>query len=113
MNNFLAGVKSVAYSMNVSIQAMIRQQIVWGIVMGFALSTMIHVIIASENPRHVPHMLAHNKQAAFQKLAQKNAEGGYTTSYLQFQREFNRVRIVFYTALAAFLIVVLIGLLQY
>lgn len=113
MNNFLFGLESIALSMRQTILAMMHNQLVWGLLLGFAGSIIIHLLVTAEEPRHIPQMLTRQLPKAFTKLAQRDHSGKFLTSYTRFGQEYYRARVLLYTVILAFLGVMTIALLRY
>lgn len=113
MDNFIASLQSVAYAIKVTSLGIVRHDATWGFVTGFSTATGLYAFITSENPRNLPAILTKDPQTSFSQLAPRETGGTFEVSYTSFQREYNRVRIVFYLALFAFLILIAIALLRY
>ncbi len=113
MDNFIATIQSVAYAIKVTSLGIVRHDASWGFVTGFCTATGLYAFITSENPRNLPSILTKDPQTSFSQVAPRGDSGTFLLSYTAFQREYNRVRIVFYLALFAFLILIGISLLRY
>jgi len=113
MNNFLAALQSAGHLIRLTFMTVIRHDATWGFLTGFTMATGFYAVIVSENPRNLPIILTTPPAASFQKINHKEANRGYQASYTAFQLEYNRVRLVFYVAVAAFLAVVAVALLKY
>lgn len=113
MENFLYGLSSIARGMQHSIFAMFEHQLVWGFALGFAASTIIHILVTSDQPRHIPHMLTKDKFAAFGKISPKAPDGTFLMSYSKFEHEYHHIRALSYTVLMAFLVVMIIATVRY
>ncbi|MBI5654560.1 hypothetical protein HZC53_02845 [Candidatus Uhrbacteria bacterium] len=113
MDNFLATIQSIAYAIKVTSLGIIRHQASWGFITGFSTATGLYAFITSENPRNLPAILTKDPQTSFSQLAPRAEGGTFQVSYTAFQREYNRVRLVFYLALFAFLILIAIAMLRY
>lgn len=112
-NNFIFGLKAIALSIKFTILALIHHPMMWGFAIGFGASTLIHAFIISDNPRQIPMILRKPAPDSFKRLAPRLADGTYCIPYTQFQREYNRVRIVFYSTFLTFLGVIAIALVRY
>lgn len=113
MENFIFGLQNIAYNISNTIFAIMRQHLVWGFAIGFGISTMVHLFLMTENPRHIPTILFHKQAKSFSQLAPRDANGSFQISYTQFQAEYNKTKTLFYLTLCAFLGVVIIALLRY
>ena len=113
MDNLLFGLQGIAFSMRQTLLALIQNQLVWGFVLGFAGSTIIHLLVSTEQPRHIPHVLTKGISNAFTKVAQRNTAGMFLTSYTKFEQEYHQIRALAYTVILAFLGVMTIALLRY
>lgn len=113
MENLLYGLYGIAYNMEYSIFAIFQHQLVWGFVLGFAVSTIIHVLVSSEQPRHIPHMLTKDRFSAFEKVSQKDQDGTVLMSYSKFAHEYHHVRALYYIVLLAFVVVFIIAIIRY
>lgn len=113
MDNFFFGLQSIAFNMRQTILALIQNQIVLGFVIGFAGSTIIHLIVSTEQPSHIPHMLTKEISSAFTKVAKRDTSGMFLTSYTKFEQDYHRTRALIYTVILAFLGVMTIALIRY
>mgnify|MGYP001579194709 CR=1 FL=1 len=113
LENFAFGIKALAYSIAFTVYAFLHHPVLWGFAIGFGASTLIHAFIVSDNPRAIKHILTKPAPDSFKRVAPRLADGTYCIPYSQFQREYNRVRIVFYSAFLVFLGVIGIALLRY
>lgn len=113
MENFAFGIKALAYSIALTISALLHHPMLWGFAIGFSASTLIHAFIVSDNPRAIPQMLTKPAPDTFKRISPRLPDGTYCIPYSQFQREYNRVRVAFYSAFLAFLAVISIALLRY
>lgn len=111
--NFVLGLKAVAHSMNVTILALISHPVLWGVAIGFALSTAIHAIIVSASPRHYYHMMTKTPDKAYEILHGGAQENVRTLSLEEFRRDHLHVRTLFYLTLLVFLAVILVAIVQY
>lgn len=112
MNTFVLALESVGHAIRVTFVSLAYHDATWGFLTGFATATGLYAIITSENPRHWPSMLTKSPHESFQSSAKRAPDGSFLVSYTAFQREYNRVRTVFYLAFLALLIVVIISLLR-
>lgn len=58
-------------------------------------------------------MLRKPPKDSFEKIAKADTKGTFLVSYTKYRQDVNRVKIVFYSALLAFLIVVIITLIRF
>jgi len=112
MTNFLLALRSVEYAIRVTFIGFIYNEAVWGFAVGFASATVIYAFFLSENPRFIPLFLTKTASTSFTKVAERDPSGKYLASYTSFQKEYSRVRIAFYFALLAFLLIILVSLLR-
>lgn len=113
MDTVIPALQSVGHAIHLTLVEIALQDATWGFVTGFLAATGIFAVITSENPSHLPILLTRSEYASFNQVAPRSEDGRFTASYTAFEREYNRVRIVFYLALFAFLVVVAIALLRY
>lgn len=113
MENFFFGLQNVAHSIAVTVRILVRHQLVWGIALGFLISTIIHLMILNDNPIPITDALTMPPHKSFDKHAEKDERGAYVSSYVGFLREYNKVRIVFYSMSLVFLLVALTALIFY
>lgn len=113
LENFAFGLQAIAHSLTINVGALLHHPMLWGFAIGFSASTFIHAFIVSDNPRAIPQMLTKPALDTFKRVSPRLPDGTYCIPYSQFQREYNRVRIVFYSTFFAFLTVVGIALLRY
>ncbi|MBU1167126.1 hypothetical protein KKC60_01815 [Patescibacteria group bacterium] len=113
MDNFIFSLQNIAYNINITISALLRHQLIWGFALGFAASTLIHLFVITSNPRMLPTLITKKPAESFASLSTRNKKGTYDVPYSAFKREYDRVRIVLYSVLLAFLVVVIIALVRY
>lgn len=113
MDNFFFGLHSLGFGMYHNIIIILQHQLVWGFVLGFAASTIVHLLVSTEQPKHIPHMLTKTLPGAFLEIAPKNSKGTYELSYTKFEHEYHHVRAIFYSVILAFLIVMAIAMVRY
>ena len=112
MENFFFGIESIGANINDTIIVLLRHPLVWGFVLGFGASALVHFFVVIDKPGTLPKMLSKNPVTAFQEIQETNKSGVYNTSYSNFRLEVNRVRIIFYSVVLAFLIIVIITLIK-
>lgn len=112
MENFIFGVQALGLSIRMTVIALINHPLMWGFGFGFLTSTIIHLFITTDVPRAIPLMMTRGVAESFQKIAPRDEKGAYELSYTAFQKEHSRVRIAFYSAFLAFLVVIGITLLR-
>lgn len=113
MDNFIFGLQGLARGMYHTLGSVVQQQVVWGFAIGFAASTIVHMFVTAEHPRQIPHILTKPSVQAFDKVAPRNDKGSYMISYTTFDREYHRVRSLFYVVVLAFLLVVVLAMLRF
>src|SRR3990167_5091023 len=110
IQNLILGLQAIAHSMNVTIFALVAHPALWGVAIGFALSTSIHAIIISRSPRHYYHMITKSSDSAY-ALIHGNAENDRLRLYLEeFRRDHLHIRTLFYSTLLAFLAIILVAI---
>lgn len=112
MDNFTLGVQSAAYAIRLTFFSFIFNEAVWGFAVGMATATIIYAFFLSENPRNIPLFLTKTAPTSFTRIAERDVSGKFLASYTAFQKEYSRVRIAFYFALLAFLLVVVVAMLR-
>jgi hypothetical protein len=113
MDNFIFSLQALALNIKLTIIALLRHQVMWGFGLGFTAATLVYAFIVSESPRRIPAYLTKNTRDAFLTLIPKASDGIYKTSFLAFQRDYNKVKLSFYCMVLAFLIVIAIALLKF
>lgn len=113
MDNFLEALQAAGHLIRITFMTVVRHDATWGFLTGFTMATGFYALIVSEDPRHLPVILTKPTVASFQTINRREDNFGYQVSYTAFQREYNRVRIVFYVAVAAFLAVVTVAILKH
>jgi hypothetical protein len=113
MDNLFFGLQSIAINMRQTILALIQNQIIWGFIIGFGGSTVVHLLVSTEQPKHIPHILTKEVSSAFNKVAKRNSSGMFLTSYTKFEQDYHRTRALAYTVILAFLAIMIIALLRY
>ena len=98
--------------MNSILISFLYHQLVLGFAFGFLAATGIYIILLAEEPSHIPKMIIHKPNVCFDKIATKNEKGTYQTSYSEFQKTYNKVKILFYLTILVFLLVAGISLLK-
>lgn len=112
MDNFIQGVQAAAFTIRITFYSFILNEGVWGFGVGFATATIIYAFFLSENPRYIPLFLTKTAPISFSRVAERDPGGKFLESYTSFQKEYSRVRIAFYFALLAFLLIILVALLR-
>lgn len=113
MENIIFALQNVAINIQNTISVLLSRELVWGFAIGFLASTMIHLLIVSENPRLIPHILTKSKHKSFKHLSEKDKKGAYKWAYTTFQQEYDRVKMTFYAALLAFFLFATLALARY
>jgi len=113
MDNFFSALLSVGHALRTTLLGLALQDATWGFLAGFLATTGIFAVILSENPRHIPILLSSSAQDSFLRLAARDADGQFCISYTSFQREYNRVRIAFYLAVFALLVIAIIAMVRF
>lgn len=113
MENFLFGIENIAYNINSTTLALLRHPLVWGFILGFSASSLIHLFVITDRPTMIPQMLRKKPKESFETIAKSDESNTYLISYTKYRQDVNKVRIVFYSALLAFLVVVIITLIRF
>lgn len=113
MDNFIFAAQNTAYNIKITLVGLFQHQMVWGFAIGFSASTIIHLLIIADRPRDIPQIIRKSAPESFVALATRDAKGTYQSSYSAFQDEYNRVRVLFYSSLLIFLLIVAVALIRY
>ncbi len=113
MNNFFLQVHVVGRSIHYTIVSFINNPAVWGFLLGLCGAAIVMIILISENPAVVKLMLSHSPSDSFVKIVTRNVRGTYSTSYTSFEREYNRIRILFYSSALIFLLIIVVAMIKY
>ena len=113
LENFLLGINALGLSIKSTILSLIYHPVIIGFAIGFFASTGIHAIIISDYPRYIIHTIAKKLPDALFQGAPRCENRTVKTSYMRFLHEFNRVCIVFYSAVLVFLIVIALAMLLF
>ena len=113
MENFVFGLQNIAMNISSFIPRMFFHPTIQGFLIGFAIATLINILLSSQAISTIPYMLTKKAPKSFEKIASKNPKGTYLISYSTFLHEYNQVRTSFYFAISLFLVVVTIALLKY
>lgn len=111
--NLVFGLQSIAHSMNVTLLALAYHPLLWGVAIGFALSTAMHAVIVSRSPRHYYHMLTKPSEHAYKLIHGKTKNDNLRLSLEEFQRDHLHIRTLFYLTVLAFLVVLLVAIVKY
>jgi hypothetical protein len=113
MENFILGIQAIARGLSTLLQYTARHDLFWGFAIGFFVSTLVHALIITENPRKIPSILAKPASESFAELVEKDPKGTYRQSYARFRNAVQRTKFLFSLATVLFFIVVLAALLRY
>lgn len=113
MPNLIFGLQSIAHSMNVTMIALLSHPLLWGVAIGFALSTAIHAIVVSRSPRHYYHMMTKSPDRAYELIHSNISNNALRLSLEEFRRDHLHVRTLFYLTLLAFLAVFIFAIFKY
>lgn len=113
MDNFVYGIQSIARGLSTTIALLGSYQLFWGFAIGFFVSTLVHIFLITDNPRHIPAMLFYDKGTSFQKIHSMSPEGVYKVSYSQFVKTVDKVKFVFGLAIMLFFVIIIITLFKY
>lgn len=110
--NFLYGLQNIAINFEDSIVILAGHQAVWGFVLGFATSTIIHLLVITKDPKELAHIITKDAMQSYQSTTEQKEDGTYTKSYAEYQQQYSRVKSVFYLTILVFLVVTGIALLR-
>lgn len=113
MDNFIFGIQNLAMNLNNTLFSLMRHQLVWGFAFGFAASTLIHFFVILDHPKYFPSFVRKPASECFVGIAPRKKDGTFEISYVAFQREYNRIRVVFYSTLMSFFLALTIVLLRF
>lgn len=112
MINFLLAMQSVENDIRITVVRFFYNETARGFLFGFAAATLFYALLVSDKPGNIPLILTQPISATFTKLAKRDSEGRFTTSFTAFQKEYARVRITFSLAMVVFLLIVLTAVLS-
>ena len=110
MENIWFGLQNIFLNMGQVISVLIAQPALWGFVAGFGVSTIIHLLVVADNPQAAAQMVTQELTSSYMKLAHRKSDGTFGTSFSQFEKEYNRVRLIFFSAMLALLVTVVLEL---
>ena len=94
MSNLIFGLENMWMSLVNTGRDLIESQITWGFAFGFMASTVIHLLVISDHPKRIPHIVSKSLKDSYQHLNPEDSLApGYKTLD-HFKREYHRVRIV-------------------
>ena len=103
--NVSYGIESTVFYLKSLLVSFLYHQMVLGFAFGFLAATGIYMLLLAEEPSHIPKILTNPPNVCFEKIAQKQVNGTYQTSYTEFQDNYFKIKILFYTTILAFLLV--------
>lgn len=104
LENVTLGVEASFRLFTANLITFISHELVIGFTIGFIAATGIYSLLLVEEPKHIPLILAHRRNICFEKIAVKDVDGTYLTSYTEFEKTYNRVKILFYASVLTFLL---------
>lgn len=107
------GLQNVAMNISSTVASLLRHQILWGFVLGFAVAATLFLFLSNDTPRNLPYLLGRNEMQSFNKLAHQSFDGSFDMSYSKFKKQAAQTRVIFYAAFFALLVVVAIALLRF
>ncbi len=111
-DNFTYGIYAIVLQMKSMLASLIFHEITLGFGFGFLAATGIYVILLAEEPAHIPLILAHKPNVCFEKIASRSENGTYQTSYTEFQKMYDKIKVLVYSSILAFLVLASIVLLS-
>lgn len=110
MDNLLFGIEADLRSVYYTTLAMLRHPIIWGFLLGFAFSTLIHMLIMVEQAKHLPHILTKKVDHAYDHLKEHH---GLSHSLGEFTRHHKKIRlmasVLVFTGLVVIIVLTLSG----
>lgn len=113
MDNFIFSIVSAGHIIHYTLKSLIMNEATGGFLIGFIGAGIIAMLVITEHPKRIPLILAHSPSDSFKKVMKKGKKGTYFVSYSAFQREYNRIRVVFYSMLTMFFVVVIFAFIKY
>jgi hypothetical protein len=98
MNNLLAALQSVGVQLQNSIIGTFEHPTILGFLLGFLISTLVHLLIVVEDPRYLRAVLTKKPESAFTHIHKKNRDEVTEHLYLNFETNYYRARTLFYAA---------------
>lgn len=111
-DNFSYGIEAAFLHMKTILISLLYHEVTLGFAFGFLAATGIYIFLLAEEPAHIPIILANKEAVSFEKIASKSDNGTYQTSYIQFQKTYNKIKILVYSTILAFLTLASIVLLS-
>jgi hypothetical protein len=113
MDNFLLGLEGIARGAYFTIVAVIKHPMAWGFAGGFLVSTIVHLIIVLDEPSNLRHILTKKAAAAFAHIHKDHPDKDDEKFYLQFEKDYNRIKILFYSIVLVILAVMIVAMLKF
>ncbi len=101
MNNIISALQSVGVQLQNTIVGMFEHPTILGFLLGFTLSTLVHMAIVMEDPRYLRAVLTQHVEKAFTHIHKKNRDEVEEHLFLSFEKSYHRARILFYSAVGA------------
>jgi hypothetical protein len=107
IQNSILGLQAVLHSMLVSLHALALHPLLWGVGIGFAISTAVHAIIVSRSPAAYYHMVTKTPKDSYAKIHPLFTP--HTPSFEEFQRDHHHVLILLRITITALLTLALVA----
>lgn len=93
MDNFIFGLQNLWSNIGNTALQLFQHQLVWGFAIGFVVSTIVHLLIMSDHPKRIPHILTKSLRDSYKHLNPKDSKAKHYKSLHHFKLEYHRVHI--------------------
>lgn len=107
------GLHSIFQNISITFSSVVHHPLMWGVGLGFLISTAIHAFVVAENPRQFSTIMLQESTSAFTKLSPRLADGTYCFTFSEFQKQYNKVRVAFYSAVMGLLIAITAAVIKF
>ena len=108
---FSEGVQSIAHNASYTLRTIGQFQYLWGFLCGIVFSTVLHMIVISERPQHLPRMIFYDAEKALSRMYPDGLVCLEPAVIEQTKRTINTVQLLVWVVLAEFFGLILIALL--
>ena len=113
LDNFFFGLQSVSHGAIDLARLITKFELFWGFTLGFIVSTLVHGVLMTDNPRDVPSMVLQDKATSFQKIYDRQEGDSYKQSFHSYSQNVNKMKLTFALAGLLVVLVLLIALLSF
>gem|GEM_PF-4214193 len=113
MENLLYSLQATTYGIRLTIISLLHNQMIWGFCFGFIASTIVHLFIATDLAYSFTERLKTTIKKSLSKKTSSAKEKPSLLSFVSFQKEYTRLRVLFYSMFILFLSVLLILLIRF